>query len=279
MQFAFSAAWPMSALVPINLRDITFTVRDHQWTNDTTTIRPELHLKHHLPVIIGIIIGAILVATISSVLCCCYKRRRDIKRWKKEEDRQTLIELQSYKIPSTWDMTENGTRAVVPFTSDEYMSIYTRFDKVMKKNYTQIIQIERVQNERWYKQYTAHSEDFQKRLGRNTEKQLYHGCTQEAANSIIDSCFNRSFAGVNGVVYGVGVYFSTDATYSHNYAIPNPNGERCMFVARVLVGNTIFGNSSMKTPPDNYDSTTDNKHIFVTYHDAQALAEYLITYK
>jgi hypothetical protein len=35
----------------------------------------------------------------------------------------------------------------------------------------------------------------------------------------------------------------------------------------------------MKTPPDGFDSTTDGKHIFVTYHDAQALAEYLITYK
>jgi hypothetical protein len=52
-----------------------------------------------------------------------------------------------------------------------------------------------------------------------------------------------------------------------------------MFVARVLVGNTIKGNSSMKTRSVGYDSTTDGDHIFVTYHDAQTYAEYLIIFQ
>ena len=82
-----------------------------------------------------------------------------------------------------------------------------------------------------------------------------------------------------GTVYGWGVYFSSDATYSHGYARQNATGERCMFVARVLIGKTTQGNGSMKTPPVGFDSTTDGKHIFVTYHDTQAYAEYLITYR
>jgi poly [ADP-ribose] polymerase 7/11/12/13 len=82
-----------------------------------------------------------------------------------------------------------------------------------------------------------------------------------------------------GTAYGVGVYFSSNAAYSHGYAKPNSKGERCMFVARVLVGKTTIGNSSMKTRPLGYDSTTDGNHITVTYHDAQAYADYLITYK
>ncbi len=82
-----------------------------------------------------------------------------------------------------------------------------------------------------------------------------------------------------GTLYGIGVYFSSNAVYSHGYALSNANGERCMFVARVLVGKTTKGDSSMKTRPVGFDSTTDNDHIFVTYHDAQAYAEYLITYK
>jgi hypothetical protein len=82
-----------------------------------------------------------------------------------------------------------------------------------------------------------------------------------------------------GIAYGVGVYFSSKATYSHTYAIATSKGERCMFVCRVLVGTTTRGNSSMKTRPIGFDSTTDGNHIFVTYHDAQAYAEYLITYK
>jgi hypothetical protein len=82
-----------------------------------------------------------------------------------------------------------------------------------------------------------------------------------------------------GTAYGVGVYFSSNASYSHGYASPNATGERRMFVARVLVGKTTRGNGSMKTRPLGFDSTTDESHIFVTYHDAQAYAEYLITYK
>ncbi|CAF3850977.1 unnamed protein product [Rotaria sordida] len=113
----------------------------------------------------------------------------------------------------------------------------------------------------------------------DTEKRLYHGCPEQAASLIMEDCFNRSFAGVNGTVYGFGVYFSSNASYSHGYTRPNSNGERCMFMARVLVGKTTKGNSSMKTRPLGFDSTTDEKHIFVTYHDAQAFAEYLITYK
>ena len=77
----------------------------------------------------------------------------------------------------------------------------------------------------------------------------------------------------------MGVYFSSNAAYSHGYAIVNGNGERHMFVARVLIGKTIKGDKSMKTRPVGYDSTTDGNHIFVTYHDAQAYAEYLIIYK
>ncbi len=68
----------------------------------------------------------------------------------------------------------------------------------MKGKYTQIVRIERIQNTRWYMQYLAHHTDFKRRLNMDTEKNLYHGCPQQAANSIIEDGFNRSFAGVNG---------------------------------------------------------------------------------
>ncbi|CAF4014160.1 unnamed protein product [Rotaria magnacalcarata] len=179
-----------------------------------------------------------------------------------------------HKLPTTWvQSTDNRVRFVVSNNTDEYHSVVTNFDKTMKGKYTQIIQIERIQNERWFMQYLAHSEDFKKRLNSDTEKRLYHGCPQDAANLIIEDCFNRRIA------YGVGVYFSSNAAYSHNYTTSNSNEERCMFVSRVLIGKTIKGDSSMKTRPLGFDSTTDGNHIFVTYHDAQSIAEYLITYK
>lgn len=52
-----------------------------------------------------------------------------------------------------------------------------------------------------------------------------------------------------------------------------------MFLAEVLTGKSIRGNSSIKTCPDGYDTTTDGSHIYVTYYDSQAFGKYLITYK
>ena len=82
--------------------------------------------------------------------------------------------------------------------TEEYRSISKDFDKAMKSHYSRIVKIERIQNERWYIQYLAHRRDFKKRLKHDTEKRLYHGCPESAADSIIKDCFNRSFAGVNG---------------------------------------------------------------------------------
>ncbi|CAF1125425.1 unnamed protein product [Didymodactylos carnosus] len=182
-----------------------------------------------------------------------------------------LVASVNYKLPETW-VRSTGDKILFPVSkaNNEYESICTDFDKAMKGKSKQMIKIERIQNERWYIQYLAHSQGFRKRLNGDTEMRLYHGCSQEAANAIIHSCFNRSFAGMHGTAYGYGVYFSSNAAYSHDYTNPNFNGERCMFAARVLIGKTIRGNSSMRTQPIGYDSTTDEKHIFVTYHDAQA---------
>jgi hypothetical protein len=77
----------------------------------------------------------------------------------------------------------------------EYGIIHAEFNTTMFGNYTKINRIERIQNERWHKQYLVHRDDFKKRLNMNTEKFLYHGCSSVAADSIIKEYFNRSFAG------------------------------------------------------------------------------------
>ncbi|CAF5001080.1 unnamed protein product, partial [Rotaria sp. Silwood1] len=144
--------------------------------------------------------------------------------WSVQEDAETLI---NYKLPSTWvQSTENKLRFVVPYNTHEYNSIVNNFDQTMEENYTSIIRIERIQNERWFLQYLAHSQEFDKRLNKATERRLYHGCPQSAVNSIIKDCFNRSFAGAHGTSYGAGVYFSSNAAYSDEFTEPNLNGER-----------------------------------------------------
>jgi hypothetical protein len=107
-----------------------------------------------------------------------------------------------YHIPSTWQNSkEDQMRLIVPKNTDEYKSIIKTFDEGMRGKYKEIIKLERIQNERWYMQYMAHSKDFKKRLNEDTEIRLYHGCPDQAADLIIHDCFNRSFAGVNGILF------------------------------------------------------------------------------
>ncbi len=76
----------------------------------------------------------------------------------------------------------------------EYITALDHFNQTMLGKYEQI-QIERIQNQRWYTAYKAYKH-FSKQ--KETEKLLFHGCTETSAQMIIHSCFNRSFAGVNG---------------------------------------------------------------------------------
>lgn len=93
-----------------------------------------------------------------------------------------------------------------------------------------------------------------------------------------------------GAMYGNGSYFAVDPTYSaQGYAQPDANGQKRMYVARVLVGDFTQGKGGLITPPsknsrkaaDLYDSVADNKTnpaIFVVFNDIQAYPEYLITF-
>ena len=104
------------------------------------------------------------------------------------------------QLPSTWqNSNDDQVEYVVLKSTSEYQSIIDTFDTAMKGKYKEIVKLERIQNERWYMQYVAHSKDFQKRLNADTEKRLYHGCPEDAANAIINDGFNRSYAGVNGM--------------------------------------------------------------------------------
>ena len=105
----------------------------------------------------------------------------------------------NFQVPSIWEKSkERKLRLQLSNTSDEYKTLVTNFDKAMKGKYTEVVRIERIQNARWYIQYLVHSHQFQMRLNTNSERQLYHGCPESAVNPILDDCFNRSFAGVNG---------------------------------------------------------------------------------
>lgn len=90
--------------------------------------------------------------------------------------------------------------------------------------------------------------------------------------------------------YGNGSYFAVNANYSarDTYAKPNANGEKFMYVCRVLTGDFALGQQGLLEPPkkdssshERFDSVVDNMtkpSMFIVFHDAHAYPEYLITF-
>lgn len=126
-------------------------------------------------------------------------------------------------------------------------------------------------------------------IGANVRR-LWHGTSEDTVEYITNLGFNRSFS--QTAVYGKGVYFARDASYSMSptYAQPDSNGYQYMFLCRVLVGHSTRGNGSYSVPPVRdpqtlvrYDTLVDrleNPTIFVSgHHDPQCYPEYLVKFK
>ncbi|CAH2276486.1 poly [ADP-ribose] polymerase 12-like [Pelobates cultripes] len=121
------------------------------------------------------------------------------------------------------------------------------------------------------------------------EKRLFHGTDSTFITPICHENFDWRTCGTHGTLYGQGSYFARDASYSHNYSPKNSEGKRTMFVARVLIGDFITGNSTLRRPPSKsgsmthfYDSCVDDTYqptIYVVFEKHQIYPEYLIEYK
>uniref|UniRef100_UPI0005217C40 poly [ADP-ribose] polymerase 12-like n=1 Tax=Ciona intestinalis TaxID=7719 RepID=UPI0005217C40 len=115
------------------------------------------------------------------------------------------------------------------------------------------------------------------------ERELFHGTSQNDADTICTDGFNRSFAGKNATLYGKGSYFAVNSSYSMDYA------SSCMFLASVITGDYCQGRHSMIVPDvkpgrdgnnRRYDSavnSTTNPTIFVSFSDPNVYPSYLLT--
>ena len=126
--------------------------------------------------------------------------------------------------------------------------------------------------------------------GSQVRNWLFHGCGPDVVDKILQQGFNRSFCGKNATLYGKGVYFARDASYSTYplYSPPDAQGWQTVFAVRCVVGEWSQGVRDGLTPGVRddrmnllYDTTVDDMKkpsIFVTYHDAQAYPEYRIRF-
>ncbi|MCI4387957.1 hypothetical protein PGIGA_G00080100 [Pangasianodon gigas] len=206
-----------------------------------------------------------------------------------ELKRTDLKQQTSVSLPSHWEDMKGKfvLRVEIQQGSQEYVDVEKKFRKTgLTSN---ILKIERVQNETLWKNYMNQKAYLEKKNKHtNNEKLLFHGTGPDNIDKINDRGFNRSYAGMHGAMYGNGVYFAVDPSYSaRGYAKPDQQGHKRMYLARVLVGDFTTGKSGLLAPPaknstsmELYDSVTDNQQsMFVIFHDVQAYPEYLITFQ
>ncbi|XP_060751201.1 protein mono-ADP-ribosyltransferase PARP14 isoform X1 [Tachysurus vachellii] len=200
-----------------------------------------------------------------------------------------LNQQTSVSLPSHWEDMKGKLvlRVEIQPGSQEYTDVETSFRRTGLTS--TILKIERIQNETLWKNYMNQKTYLEKKNKHtNNEKLIFHGTGSDNIDKINDRGFNRSYAGMNGAMYGNGVYFAVDPCYSaRGYARPDPKGHKRMYLARVLVGDFTTGKAGLLAPPaknstgiDQYDSVTDpSQTMFVIFHDVNAYPEYLITFQ
>ncbi|XP_046843185.1 protein mono-ADP-ribosyltransferase PARP15-like [Xenia sp. Carnegie-2017] len=195
-----------------------------------------------------------------------------------------------FPLPSSWSpLTSSQVISLIELrrSSSEYLEIKNHFVAHGGKA-GQINMIQSMQNPGLYCLYQA----FKKKMrGDVNEMRLFHGTNSDKVQSINTNDFSRNFAGVNGVIYGNGVYFARDASFSLDYSREqcSAGSQPKIYIAKVLVGKYTLGKKGLKAPPSKndpsnpallYDSIVNdinNPCIYVIFQDNRYYPEYLIT--
>ncbi|KAH3739708.1 hypothetical protein DPMN_046392 [Dreissena polymorpha] len=163
--------------------------------------------------------------------------------------------------------------------NEEYLDVERGFHKSVGREKYHIVKIERIQNRTLHEQYSSKKKQIEASFSRgNCEKMLWHGTAHTAVTSIKEKGFDRSYCGKNATVYGQGVYFAKDASYSaqDTYSPLDYSRHKKMFRCLVLTGEYTTGTAEMRHPPPNCHSSCNDiegPYIFVIFtflHNSRA---------
>lgn len=110
------------------------------------------------------------------------------------------IQLRIDGLPLHWGIVNNTSakRVDVHASSEEYQTISNDFiSSISTSTAVNVVRIQRIQNERLYRQHLIEKKYFDGILKQDTQRILYHGCANDnnILNSIVDHGFDRSRAG------------------------------------------------------------------------------------
>ncbi|KGL76922.1 Poly [ADP-ribose] polymerase 12, partial [Tinamus guttatus] len=175
----------------------------------------------------------------------------------------------------------------VSHSTSKYREIEDLFKRTMKD--CKIHALHRIQNPTLWQHFQLQKEQMKKRRPEQEvdERLLFHGTNQSHLAAICEQNFDWRVCGAHGTFYGKGSYFARDASYADRFC-PSSSGHQSMFVAHVLVGDFVRGNSGYVRPPPRpenpnrlYDSCVDdpnNPSIFVIFEKLQVYPAYILEY-
>ena len=157
-------------------------------------------------------------------------------------------DLGQLEPPAHWDpqINQHGADYVnLSSASKEFQTLVALFNK-SQRTPLNVLKITRVQNLSLYQSYAVKKMAMAKYMeaGQDLEvAYLFHGTHEDTVDKIAQQGFNRSFAGLNMVRFGRGVYFAINSSYSSHpqYAKPDSRGVQRMFMCRILVGHYCVG--------------------------------------
>ena len=179
--------------------------------------------------------------------------------------------------------------------SDEYSAVARNFMNTLPK--ATILSITKIHNKQCWDRFVAKvkliispkdSPEGTPDSKENTLliKPLFHGSSGTDPNIIIrdPEGFKVEYA-CNGM-WGRGIYFAQNASYSHCFAHKGNNtAELSMFLSKVFVGNAKFEkpNEHLLGPPPGYHSVTGTHpagtKVYILYENGLAYPGYLIKYR
>ncbi|XP_023372842.1 poly [ADP-ribose] polymerase 11 isoform X1 [Otolemur garnettii] len=219
-----------------------------------------------------------------------------------------ICENEAIPMPPHWENVNTEVPyQLIPLHSQthEYNEVASLFGKTMDRS--RIKRIQRIQNLDLWEFFCRKKAQLKKKRGvpQINEQMLFHGTSSEFVEAICIHNFDWRINGIHGAVFGKGTYFARDAAYSSRFCkddIKHGNTfqihgvslqqrhlfrtYKSMFLARVLIGDYINGDSKYMRPPSKdgsyvnlYDSCVDdtwNPKIFVEDLLSHHLASMLI---
>jgi len=198
-------------------------------------------------------------------------------------------------LPSTKESKRSKFLDVFDIEKDgpEWKRIVNDFRKTNTSNMPSKIQ--RIQNTLLWDQYASARQRVRLKNGSATELWLWHGTRDTPPDRVYNDSVGFDITYASDGMWGRGLYFASNAQYSHGYTFKMPDGKQQFFYVSVLVGETtqIPADGSLRRPPvrmsgnntafaqDRYDSVSgiaEGSLNFIVYQSGRAYPHYLITY-